>query len=73
VVFPEHPYELLSTSFSIRLENAWMRVVFLFLTGQKVLYVSDLLATVLGAGSWESFLRTASGINADRTDVKYET
>lgn len=49
VVFPEHPYELLSTSFSIRLDKAWVKVVFLFLIEHKVPHVSDLLATLLGS------------------------
>lgn len=49
VVFPEHPYELLGTSFSIRVDKAWVKVVFLFLIEHKVLHVSDLLATLLGS------------------------
>lgn len=49
VVFPEHPYELLSTSLNEKLDTTQMRVAFLLLIEWKVLHVSDLLAILLGS------------------------
>lgn len=49
LVFPEYLSERLSTVLCNSLDNACMRVVFLFLVEQKVWCISDLLVTLLGS------------------------